>query len=46
MQERDELKARARDEAIAQESRKKKVTVTVDLLGRQVSSADASALMN
>lgn len=35
-QERNELKARARDEAAAQEARKKKVTVTVDLLGRQV----------
>ena len=39
MQERNELKARARDEAAAQEARKKKVTVTVDLLGRQVTSA-------
>ena len=36
LQERNELKARARDEAAAQEARKKKVTVTVDLLGRQV----------
>ncbi len=37
MQERNELKARARDEAAAQEARKNKVTITVDLLGRQVS---------
>ncbi len=37
VQERNELKARARDEAAAQEARKNKVTITVDLLGRQVS---------
>lgn len=36
LQERDQLKARARDEAAALEARKNKVTVTVDLLGRQV----------
>ena len=36
-QERNELKARARDEAAALEARKNKVTITVDLLGRQVS---------
>ena len=39
-QERNELKARARDEAAAQEARKNKVTITVDLLGRQVSHDD------
>lgn len=44
VQERDELKARARDEANAQEARKNKVTVTVDLLGRQVSFANAGVL--
>ena len=38
LQERDQLKARARDEAAALEARKNKVTVTVDLLGRQVTS--------
>lgn len=39
LQERDQLKARARDEAAALEARKNKVTVTVDLLGRQVQPA-------
>ena len=38
LQERDQLKARARDEAAVIEARKNKVTVTVDLLGRQVTS--------
>ena len=41
MQERDQLKARAKDEAAAQEARKNKVTVTVDLLGRKVIVAPA-----
>lgn len=40
-QERNELKARARDEAAAQEARKNKVTITVDLLGRQVLMSDS-----
>lgn len=40
LQERDQLKARARDEAAADEARRNKVTVTVDLLGRQVTSAE------
>ena len=44
LQERDQLKARARDEAAALEARKNKVTVTVDLLGRQVTSANAFLL--
>lgn len=45
LQERDQLKARARDEAAALEARKNKVTVTVDLLGRQVPSAEAMSLV-
>ncbi|KAL3142102.1 hypothetical protein ABBQ32_004722 [Trebouxia sp. C0010 RCD-2024] len=40
-EERDQLKARARDEAAALEARKNKVTVTVDLLGRQVLMSDS-----
>lgn len=45
LQERDQLKARARNEAAALEARKNKVTVTVDLLGRQVSFAKALSLV-
>lgn len=45
-QERDQLKARARDEAAALEARKNKVTVTVDLLGRQVFIPDDATILH